>query len=191
MSGTITAAVVGVVGIAAGAYEASQQHGIEKQALGLEATQAQKQNQSYMQLQGLIQDPSTFLQNPLFQSTLNTGLQGVTRQMSAQGYKGSGNQMTALESYGQSFASSQLLGQEQLLAGMSGTGFNPAGAAQTASGANTATFNQLGTLLYALGQTGGSSGGFGGGSGFTPANDPTMGGSTSGWGGGADAIPMG
>ena len=181
MSGTITAAVVGVVGIAAGAYEASQQHGIEKQAIGIAATQGQKQNQSYMQLQSLMQDPSAFLNNPLFQSSLDTGLQGVTRQMQAGGFKGSGNEATALEGYGQSFASGQLLSQEQLLAGMSGTGFNPASATSVGSNANSQTFNQLGTLLYALGQTGGSSFGGGGGS---PGFGSSMGSTTVG---GADA----
>lgn len=188
MSGAITAAVVGIVGIGVGAYEANQSQNIAKRALGLGASQADKQNQSYMQLQDLMQNPGSFLDNPLFKSSLNTGLQGVTRQTAAAGFKGSGNEATALESYGQSFASSQLLSQEQLLAGMSGTGFNPASSVSVGAGANNQSFQQLGTLLYALGQTGGSASG--GGSGFTPANDPSMGGSTSGWGGGADAVPQ-
>jgi hypothetical protein len=189
MSGTITAAVVGVVGLAAGAYEYSQSSAIQKKALAMGATQQDKQNLAFSQLQTLMQDPSAFLKDPLFQSSLDTGLTGVSRQMASAGYLGSGNQMTALEQYGQSFASSQLLSQEQLLAGMSGTGFNPASAAGVSAGAQGQSFQQLGTLLYALGQTSGSGGG--GYSAFTPANDPSMGGSTSGWGAGADAVPMG
>jgi hypothetical protein len=192
MSGVTGAAIaVGVAGIAAGAIEASQSQGIAKQSLGLAATQAQKQNQSYVQLQNLMQDPSAFLNNPLFQSTLNVGLSGVSRQMAAQGYLGSGNQMTALEQYAQSSASSQLLAQEQLLAGMSGTGFNPAGSLNVGTGANNQSFQQLGTVLYALGQTGGFGGGGFSGGGFTPMNDPSMGGTTAGWGAGADAIATG
>lgn len=193
MSGATGALIaVGVAGIAAGAYESSQSQGIAKQALGLGASQTQKQNQSYMQLQQLMQDPGSFLQNPLFQSSLDTGLKGVSRQMGAQGYLGSGNEATALEQFGQSFASSQVLSQEQLLAGMSGTGFNPASAVNVGAGAQSQSFQQLGTLLYALGQTGGSTwGAGGGGSGFVPTNDPSMGGGTAGWGAGADAFALG
>jgi hypothetical protein len=158
MSGLISLAAVTAVGIGVGAYESSQEQGIQKQALGIADTQAGKQNQSYMQLQQLMQNPGSFLDNPLFQSSLKTGLTGVSKQMASQGYLGSGNEATALETYGQSFASNQLLSQEQLLAGMSGTGFNPASATSVGSQANSQSFQQLGTLLYALGQTGGFAG---------------------------------
>ncbi len=151
---TIALATVSAVGIGAGLYESSQQHGIEEQELGIANTQLGKQNQSYQQLQNLMANPASFFSSPVYQAAFGQGTQATLRASEASGYTGAGNELTALQAYGQSFGQSQLFNQESLLAGMSGTGFNPASASSAASSANTASFNQLGTLLAALGQTG-------------------------------------
>jgi hypothetical protein len=92
--------------------------------------------------------------------------------MASQGFGGSGNMAGALEQYGQSQASSQLLSQEQLLGSLSGAGnaSSPAQAISAGTGASTASFNELGAVLSAMGY---ASGGGGGGS-------PGLGGQT--WG---------
>jgi hypothetical protein len=164
MSALITAAAVAAVGIGAGVYESSQEHGIQEQQLGLANTQLGMQTQSFDQLQQLMANPSSFFQSPVYQAAANQGGQQVARQMAAGGFLNSGNEATALQAYGQTFGQQQLLSQEQLLAGMSGTGFNPASALSGASSTEGQTFNQTGTLLAALGQSGALSGyGFGGG----------------------------
>ncbi len=169
MSGTITLAAVAAVGVGVGAYDASKQQGIENKALGIGETQLQMQEQSFGQLQQLIQNPGSFFSSPVYQAAFGQGTQATMRASESTGYTGSGNELTALQGYGQSFGESQLLSQEQLLAGMSGTGFNPASATQVASGANNTSFNQLGTLLAALGQSGSMfNGGGGGGGSVTP-----------------------
>jgi hypothetical protein len=162
VSGLITAAAVAAVGIGVGGYEASQQHGVEEQALSLAQTQNGRQAWSFEQLQNLMQNPSSFFQSPVYQAAANEGGQQVARQEAAGGFLSSGNEATALQAYGQTFGQQQLLSQEQLLAGMSGTTANPAGALGTASSAGAQSFNQLGTLLAALGQTGALGGGAGG-----------------------------
>jgi hypothetical protein len=154
MSGLITASVVGAVGIGAGLYESSQQQGIENQALGIASSQNSRQAYSFQQLQSLISNPGSFFSSPVYQAAFGQGTQAVTRQEASGGFLNSGNEATALQAYGQSFGASQLLSQEQLLASMSGTSANPASALGTASGAGATSFNQLGTLLAALGQSG-------------------------------------
>ena len=123
--GDIAIGVGLVVAAGASVYATTTQAGIANQQLGLEATQAQKQNQSFMQLQQLINDPSSFFDSPVYKSAAAQGSSAVARQNAAAFGPNSGNEATALQAYGQSFGAQQLLGQEQLLAGMSGTGFNP------------------------------------------------------------------
>lgn len=183
---------VGMV-VAAGAsiYATSTQAGIAGQQLSLEATQAQKQNQSFQQLQQLISNPASFFSSPVYQAAAGQGSQAVARENAAAFGPNSGNEATALQTFGQSFGQQQLLNQEQLLAGMSGTGFNPAGAGQTASGAASSAAGGMASLGGLLSFFGNSGAGAGGGAGFTPLNDPSLAGSTSGWGAGADAIAVG
>lgn len=154
MSGAISAVVVGAVGIAAGAYEYAGQHSAEEQALSLANTQNGRQTASFNQLQQLMANPGSFFSSPVYQAAFGQGTQAVERQQASGGFLNSGNEATALQAYGQSFGQQQLLGQEQLLASMSGASFNPASAVGTGSAAGSASFNQLGTLLAALGQSG-------------------------------------
>ena len=146
-------------------YSTSVQGGIANQELGLAQTQAGKQNQAYSQLQQLISNPSSFFDSPVYTAAANQGGAQVARQNAAQFGGNSGNEATALQAYGQSFGQQQLLSQEQLLAGMSGTGFNPAGAAGTASGAASAgagSLASLGGLLAFFGSSGGTGTGLAG-----------------------------
>jgi hypothetical protein len=152
-----------VVSAAVGAYGAYESNQTGKKALGLAEDTQGKQDYYNQQLMQLMANPDTFLSSDIFKSTLAVGTQGVNRSMAAQGFLGSGNQATALEQYGQSLASQQLLGQEQLLGSLSGAGSasSPSQALGTATSGFGQSFNQLGSLLASLGY---SAGGMGGGS---------------------------
>ena len=170
----IGVAVAGA-GIAVGAYESSQQAGISSEALGLASNQNARQAYSFNQLQTLMNNPGSFFDSPVYQAAFNQGSQAVARQSAAGGFTGSTNAAEALQTFGQSFGQQQLLSQEELLASMSGANVNPASALNPASGAGAQSFNPLGTLLAALGQTGSTLNGQPGG--FTPgaAGSPGMG----------------
>lgn len=167
---------------AATAYGISSQSGIANRQLSIADDQRSKQDQSFQQLQQLISDPSSFFKSPVYQAAFDQGTHAVSRQQAAGGYLGSGNEAAALQSYGQSFGQQQLFNQEQLLAGMSGTGFNPAGAvggagqsAQNVQG----SINNLAGLMSFFGNSGGGGmsgmSGAGGGAGAAGVGD--------GWGG--------
>jgi hypothetical protein len=175
---TFAAIAVGVglvVGAGASIYATDTQAGIANQQLGLEDTQAGKQNLAFQQLEQLISNPGGFFSSPTFQQSEYQGAQAVARTNAAQSGPNSGNEATALQAFGQGFAQQQLLSQENLLAGMSGTGFNPSSAGATASGAASAATGGLNSLAGLLAFFGSS--GIGGGS-------------TSTWGTGA-AAPSG
>lgn len=184
----IAVAAAGVISAGLGAYSASQSNKTAGRALDLAADQQGKQDLSFQQLQDLMSNPQTFFDSPVYQAAFGQGSKAVARGQAAGGFLGSGNMAAGLQEYGQSFGQQQLLGQEQLLAGMSGTGFNPTGALNTGLNAQKQTFDQLGSVLAGLGYTSGAIGRGGGGAGFTPANDSSLGGTTADWGGGASAI---
>jgi hypothetical protein len=155
-----------------GLYESSQANEIAEQGIGL-AQYTQGQQAYYNnQLQNLMNNPSGYLQNPLFTSSLAVGEQGVNRSLASQGYLGSGNQQTALLQYGNSFANSQVMQQEQLLAGLSGLQASTSSgqAISAASGAQSSSFNQLGSLLASLGYAANTYGGGGAGGGYGLGN---------------------
>ena len=56
------------------------------------------------QLQNLIANPGSAFSDPTFQASLQQGDQAVSRQMNASGMLNSGNEMAALQNYGQSHA---------------------------------------------------------------------------------------
>jgi hypothetical protein len=142
----------------AAAYGTSTQAGIANRGLSIADDQRAKQDQSFQQLQDLINNPASFFSSPVYQAAANQGSQAVARQNAAAFGPSSGNEATALQTFGQSFGQQQLLSQEQLLAGMSGVGFNPAGALGTASGAASSAaggLSSLGGLLSFFGNSGG------------------------------------
>jgi hypothetical protein len=148
-----------VAGAGAAIYATSTQAGIADAQLGLEATQNQRQNQSFMQLQQLLSNPGGFFSSPTFQQSEYQGAQAVAKTNAAQFGPNSGNEATALQTFGQGFAQNQLLSQEELLAGMSGTGFNPSAAGSAASGAASAATGGLNSLAGLLAFFGTGSGG--------------------------------
>ena len=163
---------VGLVAAAgAAAYGTYTQGQIAGDANSLAANQAGKQNQAFQQLQQLIQDPGSFFNSPVYKASADQGAQAVAKTNAAAFGPNSMNEATALQSFGQQFGQQQLLGQEQLLAGMSGTGFNPAGALGTASGAAQSAAGNLasiGGLMSFFGNSGSGS--------FIPSADSTVGG---------------
>ena len=163
-----------------GAYEAYNSNQIAGEGIGLAQYTMGQQAYYNNQLQNLMNNPAGYLQNPLFTSSLGVGTQAVNRSQAAQGYLGSGNQQTALLQYGDSFANSQVMQQEQLLAGLSGLQASTSSgqAVSAASGAQSSSFNQLGSLLASLGYSAGTAGGGGGGYGLGNGTGGTLLGST-------------
>jgi hypothetical protein len=162
---TFGAIAIGVgltVGAGAAIYATSSQNSIANKELGIANSQQGKQDIAFNQLQQLISNPGSFFDNPVFTSAANQGGAQVARQNAAAFGPNSGNEATALQAYGQTFGQQQFLEQEQLLAGMSGTGFNPVGGASAASGAvqsSAGSLASLGGLLSFFGSSGAGAGG--------------------------------
>lgn len=181
-----------LIGAGVGLYEGSKQGQVANTQLGLEQDQTAKQDSAFMQLQTLLSNPNSFFQNNgVYSAAFDQGTAAVARGSAASGGNNTnakapqGQEAVALQTFGQSFGSQQLLGQEELLAGMSGTGFNPAAAGSSASsayGAQGSSLNSLAGLLSFFGSSGGG-GLLGGGNStpFTPLNDSSLGGTTAGW----------
>jgi aminopeptidase N len=157
--------------VSAGAsiFGASKQSQIANSQLGIEQDQEAKQDQAFQQLQQLISNPGAFFNSPVYKAAANAGGAQVARNEAAGGFLNSGNEAVALQSFGQQFGQSQLFNQEQLLAGMSGTGFNPSAAGSAASGATSASTQNLNSLagLLSFFGTSGIGAGIGGGSSST------------------------
>src|SRR6185437_6471388 len=187
MSMAIAGGVIGAIGVVSNivgskksSSNASASSAITQQASQIAGQQWNNQQQYNTQLQQLIQNPDSFLSSRTFQDTLNQGLTVVSRQMASQGYLGSGNEATALEQYGQTFAGQQLSQQEQLLASLTGLGGNAAGqtlgeavgGVNATTNANNSTAKQSnGIFNSAEGVLGQVSGLFGGGGGdLSPVN---------------------
>ncbi len=158
--GTFAAGAVGVGLAASGAaslYGAVTNAGVAGDAESIAANQASKQNTAFNQLQTLLNNPQSFFSSPVYTAAANQGGAQVARQNAAAFGPNSGNEATALQAYGQSFGQQQLLSQEQLLAGMSGTQYNPSSSLQVASGAassSASSLSSLGGLLSFFGNSG-------------------------------------
>ena len=181
MSGVATAIGIGAVGLVGDVLQgqaAGKQGQITNSEIGIMNAQNTRQQTSFDQLQQLMANPASFFSSPVYQAAFGQGTQAVARSNAAGGFNNSGNMATALQQYGQSFGQQQLLGQEQLLAGMSGTGFNPAAAGGAATTSNT---NQTGLLAGLFASFGGQMNQFGGGGGGVATVDQGM--TTGGYGG--------
>lgn len=73
-------------------------------------------------LSNLMANPNSILQDPIFQSATEYGMQGVARQMASQGFLGSPHMAAGIMNYGQSSALNYLTNQEQFLATLAGAG---------------------------------------------------------------------
>lgn len=164
MSGIGTAIGVGVASIAAGAYESSQQMGIENQGLNLaKSTQGEQQYYNGL-LQQLIANPSSVTSLPGYQFDLTQGSKAVAAGMGPSGLAGGGNEAAALTTFGQGLASSFYGQQANLLASLAGVtnASSPAqGLGAAASGGALAT-NTLSGLLNSIGFYGTLAGKMGG-----------------------------
>jgi hypothetical protein len=77
-------------------------------------------------LNKFMKDPEAFFQNPLFLAQMNQGLEGINRSAAAAGYRGSGNVLTELQKFGQTFAMDSWQRQFQNLFGLAGMGYQAA-----------------------------------------------------------------
>lgn len=150
VGGLIGAAVITA---GTGAYEASQQQGISSQALSLAQDTQGKQDQYNQQLQQLLANPNAFFKSAPYQAAFGQGLQAVQRGQAASGNPAGPGQAAALQQFGQGFGAQQLMGQEQLLASLSGaqTASSPAQGLQVAAGAQASSAAQLSGALGSLG----------------------------------------
>jgi hypothetical protein len=152
--------------VSAGAaiYNTVEQSGIANKQLGIAQDQQYKQDQSFQQLQQLISNPNSFFSSPVYQASEQQGASAVARGNAAAFGPNSGNEAMGLQAYGQSFGQQQLYNQETLLAGMSGTGFNPSAATSAASSAVSSaagSLNSLAGLMSFFGTSGIGGGGTG------------------------------
>lgn len=103
------------------------------------------------QISNLIQNPSSIYQTPQYQAAFNQGQGAVNSTLAAQGLNASGNQLAALQSYGQSFGQnayntqlSQLSGLSNQAAGQQQQSYSQlAGGAQLALQGNQQAYGQL------------------------------------------------
>lgn len=143
----VAVGAIGAGSLGIGGYEASQSSGITSAAESLSGQEASESAYYNKILQGLISNPSSFLQSSLFQSSLQQGLGAAQTSEIAQGYGGSGNEASALESYGQSQASGELLSYEQLLGNLvTGTQSNASSSLNSAASSQASTASQISGL---------------------------------------------
>ena len=135
---------------------------------------SQFQQQYTPQLQALIADPTSVLQNPLYQAQQKQADQAVTRQQNATGNLNSGNELLALQQSNvggaNSFYQQQLSNLMQLSGQSSGAqqtaasnGMTPGMAYNQAAAPYASNASAAGTLAGLYGSYAGSQGGGGGG----------------------------
>lgn len=106
------------------------------------------------QINNLVNNPDSVYQTKQYQAAFGQGQNAVNATLAAQGLNGSGNQLAALQSYGQTFGQQAYGAQLSQLSGLYGQalganqqGFNQMQAAgQMALGSNQQGFNQLSQL---------------------------------------------
>jgi hypothetical protein len=72
-----------------------------------------------------MDDPTKFLDNPLYKAAFRQGEQATLRSGAGSGYLGSGNLAVGMHQFGQGFAWSALQEQEKFLAMLGGAGIDP------------------------------------------------------------------
>ncbi len=95
-----------------------------------------------LQLSEMMADPSKFQSSPMFQASLNKGVEAVNRSAAAKGMLGSGNRLTALMDYGQGAASDNYFKMADLLSTLGGAkNQNPGGGLQASVNQQNADTN--------------------------------------------------
>lgn len=146
-----------LIGTGASIYSSLKGSGKQSKLANQQAAIAQAQwgyqKQYADMLQGLMKDPSSILKQPGYEFGMQQGIQALTRGMAATGYTGSGNEMIALQQYGQQYAADWLLKQEQLLGQLSGLmGANPIGGLGSSAAGQLAATQLTGQGLGEFGQ---------------------------------------
>lgn len=174
MTGAITLAATAVVGLGVGAYESSQEQGLQKQGLALAKDTQGEQEYYNSLLQQLIANPSSVSTLPGYQFDLSQGSKAVAAGMGPSGLTGSGNEGAALTTFGQGLASSFYGQQANLLASLSGVTApsSPAQGISAATGAGALSANTLSGLLNSLGFYGTLAGKYSGSTTGAPAGTP-------------------
>jgi hypothetical protein len=136
-----------------GLYQSNQIQNLAKSAFSQSNPFGPYRDQYAKQLSGLIANPSSITSYPGYQLGFDQGNQAVQRSMAAKGFLGSGNEATALVQYGQGYAEQFLGNEEQMLAGLAGSGITPNfGAALSGYGmGNEIASQSLASLGYGLG----------------------------------------
>ena len=108
------------------------------------------------QINNLVADPSSIYQTPQYQAAFGQGQSAVNATLAAQGLNASGNQLAALQSYGQSFGQNAYNTQLSQLSSLYGQAL--AGNQQGYSQAQNATATNLSAQQQAFTQMGQLSG---------------------------------
>ena len=163
--GAVVNGLGSIVGDVFGVKKSNSQQKISDTAQAQANTVFGEEQQYAQMLHSLITNPSSVTSLPGYQFNLQQGEQAVARTMAGSGYAGSGNEAIALTQYGQNYATSAYDNQIKVLSSLAGLGspVNPTQSLSTASGAGTASFNELGAVLGSAGfganaNNGGSSG---------------------------------
>lgn len=176
--GLVAVGVAGVIGGAYGVSEGNKQKNLARQAIKEGNPFGPYRQQYAEQLGALMEDPSEFLNNPLYKAAFGQGQQAVMRGFAGKGFIGSGNFAAGLQSYGMGFGWEALKQQERFLAELAGAQFpaNP-GPGLDAWGKGSDKF--LGGIGDILGGFTSIAGGFGGGGGGTGGITTSAGGGFS------------
>ena len=121
----------------------------QQAALGM-AQQTQSEQEYYnSMLQALLSNPASVSTLPGFQFQLATGSQAVADQMASQGFGGSGNEATALATFGQGLASSFYGQQAAILSALSGVTAASSPSSDISAGAQSTSAATSATSLEA------------------------------------------
>lgn len=147
-------------------YTSQQRQDAANRAAQLADPFASQRPMYQKQLADLMNNPSSFAQNPAYQFAVKQGQNALERSDVAKGQLGSGNILHDLQNYGQQSAYQGLQGQQNLLAGLAGGNLsqgyagNVYGTGTTgAIGQQYQGLSQLGNLIPSLfnyGNSGGS-----------------------------------
>lgn len=149
--------VAAAIGIASSLYQghqADEQGQMAKKAMKDMNPFAPYRKQYAEMLGKLMDDPASFLDNPLYQAAFDQGTQAVMRGFAGEGFLGSGNMATGLQSFGMSFANDMFKDMSKFIAHLAGADIGgSAGPLQglEQSYRNTGdAFGQLGAIFEGL-----------------------------------------
>jgi len=106
-------------------YSAEQQRKLAEQLMAQVDPFASQRAYYANQLALLQSNPAAYMANdPSYKFMMDQGLEAIRRRMAAGGYANSGNELLALQEYGQGLASQTLAQEKQRLAALAGAGIN-------------------------------------------------------------------